>query len=142
MWKLIYQTYLEHRIGRIMYYYLVSFLVIFGGLYFYMLWEGSVGFAVVLSVFAGAKVPSASPAVTVVQAIGMILIVRYTFLGALDEIAKRPADKFSERLAVVEEKLNDLHALTFTGMLDAERRKKILTGIKAKRAANPKVVAR
>lgn len=125
-WKLIYQTFLEHRIGRIMYYYLVSLLFVLGGLYFYMLWQGTIGFALLLSVLAGAKLPPSSPAITVVQAIGMLLIIRYTMFGVLDEIAKRPNERFGERLTQLEEKVNDLHSLTFTGMMSAERKREVI----------------
>ena len=130
-WQMTYQTYLDKRIGKIMYYYLLSIFFVIGGLYFYMIWEGSVGFALLFSVWAGLKISTEVPAITIVQAIGMILIVRYSMFGVLDEIAKRPSDKFSERLAVVEEKISDLHKLTFTGMLDSDRKQKILADLKA-----------
>lgn len=142
IWKLIYQTYLEHRIGKIMYYYLVSFLFILGGLYFYLLWQGTIGFALLMSVIAGAKLPPDTPAITVVQAIGILLVLRYTMFGVLDEIAKRPNERFSERLTLLEEKINDLHSLTFTGMMSAERKRAVMKKLSDERQKSVKVVVK
>ena len=60
----------------------------------------------------------------------MILIVRYTFLGALDAIAKKSDDKMLERVSQIEDKVRDLHKLAFTGFLEASEIKKVKKKLK------------
>ena len=87
----------------------------------YIYYAGCVGFALLFSVWAGAKLQVATPPITIIQAFGMILIIRYTLLGGIDAVAKRTPDKMEERLTLIEDKLRDMHTLAFTGFLNSGR---------------------
>lgn len=109
-WKLIYATYKEGEIQKIMYYYLTGVLGVVVILYFYILWQGIFGFSILFGAFTGAQhgIP-----ITLVQAIGMVVIVRYSLLGGIDAVAQRTPANITERLAVIEDKLGELHFLAF-----------------------------
>lgn len=120
-WKQIYATYLDRKINKVMYYYLTLCVIVVAGVYYYLYWMGCVGFAVLFSVWAGAKLSTVQPPITVIQAIGMLLLVRYAILGGIDAVAKRTPDKIDERLTLIEDKLRDMHTLAFTGFLSSQR---------------------
>ena len=124
-WKQVYATYLDRKIGKVMYYYLVLCLVVVGATYYYLYWAGCVGFSVLFSVWAGAKLSTTQPPITIVEAIGMILLVRYAILGGIDAVAKRTPDKIEERLTLIEDKLRDMHMLAFSGFLSSQRVKEV-----------------
>jgi len=120
-WKQVYATFLDRKIGRVMYYYLVFCLVVIAGLYVYLLWMGAVGFSIMFSVWSGSRLVTDEPAINIVRAIGMILIIRYTLLSGIDAVAKRTPEKMEERLTLIEDKLRDMHTLAFTGFLNSGR---------------------
>jgi len=120
-WKQVYATYLEGGIHKVMYYYLTLVIIVVGGLYVYLYYSGCLGLAILFSSLAGAQPSGTQPPITIVQSIGIILIVRYTFLGALDMIAKKAPDQMLERLSQVEDKIRDLHQLAFTGFMEEKR---------------------
>lgn len=124
-WKQVYATYLEGKLHKVMYYYLTLVIIVIGGLYVYLYYQGCVGLAVIFSAISGVQPSGTAPPITIVQAIGIILIIRYTFLGGIDAVAKRVPDHITERLSVIEDKLNDMHELAFTGFLNAKRVKEI-----------------
>ena len=130
-WKQIHGTYIAGDIGKVMYYYLVTVLFVVGGLYFWIYYQGCVALAVIMSVFAGAQLSTAQPPITIVGAFGIVLIIRYTFLGALDVIAKKTPDKMLERLSQVEDKVRDLHQLAFTELMDEEQKQGIFAKVRA-----------
>lgn len=129
-WKQTYATYLEGKLNKVMYYYLTLCIGVVGVIYFWLYWNGVVGFALLFSVWAGAPLNTTQPPITIVQAIGMILIVRYTFLGGIDAVAKRTPDNIQERLTIIEDKLNDMHELAFTGFLNSRRVKEVKKELK------------
>jgi hypothetical protein len=130
-WKQIHGTYIAGDIGKVMYYYLTSVLFVIGGIYMYIYYEGCIALAVIMSVFAGAQLSTAQPPITIVGAFGIVLIIRYTFLGALDVIAKKTPDKMLERLSQVEDKVRDLHQLAFTELMDEEQKQGIFAKVRA-----------
>lgn len=134
-WKQIHGTYIAGDIGKIMYYYLVTVLFVVGGMYLWIYYEGCISLAVIMSVFAGAQLSTVQPPITVVGAFGIVLIIRYTFLGALDVIAKKTPDKMLERLAQVEDKVRDLHQLAFTELMDEEQKREIFAKVRADKKA-------
>jgi hypothetical protein len=134
-WKQVYATYLDKKINKIMYYYLVLCLLIVGGAYFYLYWRGCLGFSILFSVWAGAKLSTAQPPITIVEAIGMIIIIRYALLGGIDAVAKRTPDKMDERLTLIEDKLRDMHTLAFTGFLTSKRVREVRSQLAKESAA-------
>lgn len=137
-WKQIYATYLEGKINKVMYYYLTLCIGVVGAMFIYLYWSGCLGFSILLSVWAGAKLSTVQPPITIVQAIGMVLVVRFTLLGGIDAVAKRTPAKLEERLILIEDKLRDMHKLAFEGFLEAEKVKKIRKEIKNVKSNQPK----
>jgi hypothetical protein len=137
-WKQVYATYLDRKIGKVMYYYLTLCIIVIAGAYYYLYYMGCVGFAVLFSVWAGAKLSTVQPPITIVQAIGMILLVRYAILGGIDAVAKRTPDKMDERLTLIEDKLRDMHTLAFTGFLSSQRVREVKAQLKQETLARKK----
>lgn len=137
-WKQIYATYLDRKIGKVMYWYLTLCVIVVGGMYVYIYYAGTIGFAVLLSVWAGAKLSTTQPPITIVQAFGMILIVRFTLLGGIDAVAKRTPDKIEERLTLIEDKLRDMHTLAFSGFLSSQRVRVVKAQLKQETLARKK----
>jgi hypothetical protein len=137
-WKQIYATYLDRKIDKVMYWYLTLCVIVVAGMYVYIYYAGTLGFAILMSVWAGGKLSTTQPPITIVQAFGMILIVRYTLLGGIDAVAKRTPDKMDERLTLIEDKLRDMHTLAFTGFLSSQRVRAVKTQLKEEELARQK----
>ena len=75
-WKQVYATYLEGKLHKVMYYYLTLCIFVVGGLYLYLYYQGVIGLAILMSSLAGVQPTTTQPPITVVQSIGIILIVR------------------------------------------------------------------
>lgn len=116
-WKVTYTTYLEKHISKPMYYYLVGVLGVIAVLYFYLLYQGIIGFSILFGSITGAQkgIP-----IDAAQAIGMLILVRYSILGGIDAVAQRTPANITERLAVIEDKINQLHMLAFGESDDEE----------------------
>lgn len=110
LWRMIFASWKDGTIRTGMYYYLVGVIFVVGGLYIYLLWQGYVGFAVIFSTITGAQ---SGLAIDVVQAAGILIVVRYMILGGIDAIAKSKPAELSERLMLIEDKVNALHRLAF-----------------------------
>lgn len=114
-WKLIKAAYDDRQLWRGMYYYLTGVLVVVGGLYLYLLYAGYIGFAILFSHLAGTPVPVVSgvASINIVQAAGMLLVLRYMVLGSLDAMSKRTPENLDHRLREIESKIGELHKLAF-----------------------------
>ena len=113
-WKLVYGSYKEKEIKQIMYWYLTIVIGVIGALYVYLYYEGCVGLAIIFSHISG----SGSAPVSIVQAVGIILMMRYTFMSGVDALAKSKPVNWEARLKSVEDKLADLHQLAFSEIQD------------------------
>jgi len=109
-WRLVYATWKDKQIRTGMYYYLVGCIFVVGGLYFYLMWAGFVGFAIIFSALVG--VQKGIP-ITIVQGAGIIIVIRYMILGGVDAMAKRTPDDITQKLAILTDKVNALHRLAF-----------------------------
>jgi hypothetical protein len=109
-WKMVYQTYLSGDIRKIMYYYLTACIITLGGVYFYLIWQGYISFAVIFSSLVGVLPQTETPPITITGAVGIIFIIRYIIMGVFDNL--KPSN-IEERLHAVEDKVNDLHKLAF-----------------------------
>ena len=129
-WRQTYATWKEGKINSAMYYYLVGVLGVVVILYFYLLWQGIIGFSILFGAFTGAQygIP-----INTAQAIGMLILVRYSILGGIDAVAQRTPANITERLAIIEDKLNQLHRLAFEMDDDEEHDVKIVDKTKPKR---------
>ena len=109
-WKLIHASYLENEIQKPMYLYLSGVIAALVGLYFYVVWSGIVGLSILFGALTGSQI---GIPVTTIQAIGIVVIIRYSLLGGIDSVARRTPDNITERLKLIEDKLNSLHRLAF-----------------------------
>lgn len=130
-WKQTYMTWKEGKINSAMYYYLLGVLVVIAGLYFYLLWQGIVGFSILFGALTGAQygIP-----INAAQAIGMLILIRYSILGGIDAVAQRTPANITERLAVIEDKLNQLHRLAFEFDEEGEDDVKVIDKTKNKQS--------
>lgn len=110
MWKQVYLTHKEGKINTVMYWYLVFVLVVVGGLFMYLYWEGCIGIMILFNGLIG--VPTGM-SFNILKAIGLVLIIRYALLSGIDAAAKRTPANITERLTLIEDKVNSLHRLAF-----------------------------
>jgi hypothetical protein len=130
-WKLLRNSFVMGDIRKPMYYYLSLCLVVVGGLYMYLVWEGFFALAILFSRFAGITPPAGLPPISLVGSVGIVLIIRYSIFGAVDGLAKAPK-ALEERMALLEDKVNDLHRLAFGEVDDAEEKAKATSVIVGK----------
>jgi len=112
-WQQTHLTYLEGKLRKGMYWYLTACLVVIGCVYYFMIWEGFIGIAVLFSVFAGMKLPVGGVPIDVVKAAGIILIMRYVLMSGIDALAKKTPENVEFRLREIESKIGELHKLAF-----------------------------
>ena len=113
-YKLSRMTYLAGDLKKPFYYYLLFCICVIGGMYIYLYSYGVIGLAVLLSLMAGYQTPMTSPPITVLHSIGIVLIMRYTFMSGLDKLAQKTPENIELRLKNLEDKINELHKLAFS----------------------------
>lgn len=110
-WKQIYLTYKEGKINVVLYYYLVAVLFVVGGLFMYLFFEGAIGVMILLNTVIGRDMSGMQ--FNILKAIGVVMIIRYSLLSGIDAVAKRTPANITERLTLIEDRLNALHRLAF-----------------------------
>jgi hypothetical protein len=111
-WKMVYQTYLAGDLKKPIYYYLTACIVVVGGMYIYIYYSGFIALAIILSALVGVYPPDGIPPISILGAVGIVFILRYGLMGAVDNLAKKPA-QFEERIVTIGDKVNELHKLAF-----------------------------
>lgn len=115
-WKAVNETYKSNQLagGKVMFWYLTLCVVAIGGLYMWIYYSGCLGFAILFSAWAGAP-PIVNgggvPVITIIQAIGMILVLKYALLTGTG--GKKDDGKTDGRLREIESKIGELHKLAF-----------------------------
>jgi len=127
-WQMVRATYVEKEINKVMYWYLTICIVVVGGLYMYLYYQGCIAFSIIFSSVIGADTGGAT--ISIVQAIGIILILKYVLFGGVEALIKAKPVKLEERLNAIESKVGELHRLAFEEIeeeesgMDAKRKRK------------------
>jgi len=111
-WQLVNQAYLDKSLagGKLMFWYLTACIVVIGGVYMYLYWQGAVGLAVLFSSLAGVRPPVNGIPINIIHAIGIVLILRYVLFSGL---SKKAPQNLENRLREIESKTGELHKLAF-----------------------------
>jgi hypothetical protein len=108
-WKLIKQAEISGDIKRGMYFYLSGCLVIVGGLYLWLLWSGFTGITAIFNVWLLGR--KSDIPFTVINGAGIIMLIRYSIMGAIDGLKQKPPANLESRLKGVEKKMDRLYKM-------------------------------
>jgi len=109
-WKQLYLTHKEGKLSAVMYYYLVCCLFIMAGLFMYLYWEGTIGIMILMNTITGNPM---NIEFNILKSIGVVLIIRYALLSGIDAVARRTPDNITDKLTLLNDKVNALHRLAF-----------------------------
>jgi hypothetical protein len=108
-WKLVKQSEISGDIRYGMYLYLSGCIVIVGILYLWLLWAGFVGVTAIFNVWLLGR--QSDIPFTIINGTGIIILVRYSIMGAIDGLKQKPPVNLENRLKAVEQKMDRLYKM-------------------------------
>ena len=108
-WKLTRQAWISGDIKKGMYWYLTGCIFVVGGLYLWLLWAGFVGVTVIFNVWLLGR--TSDIPFNILNGTGIILLIRYSIMGAIDGLKQKPPANLESRLKGVEKKMDRLYKM-------------------------------
>jgi hypothetical protein len=108
-WKATKQAYVSGDIKKVMYYYLTFCIIVVYGVYLYIYYRGFVGMTAIVNIWFLNR-PSDIP-FTLLDAVGIVFILRYGFMNAIDGLKQKPPQNLENRLKAVEGKMDRLYKM-------------------------------
>jgi hypothetical protein len=92
-----------------MYWYLSGCIVVVGLVYAWVLWSGFVDITAIFNVWLLGR--QSDIPFTVIHGAGIILLIRYSIMGAIDGLKQKPPVNLESRLKGVEKKMDRLYKM-------------------------------
>lgn len=118
-WKLVKQAYISKDIKKGMYYYLTACIFIVGGVYIWLIWAGVTGLTAIFNVWLLGR--ASDIPFTVTSCAGIVLLIRYSIMGAIDGLKQKPPANLENRLKGVETKMDRLYKMAVEPDFDPKK---------------------
>lgn len=108
-WKAVKVTYISGDINKAMYYYLTGVIIVVYGLLMYLFWQGFVGVTIIANQWFLNRISEVP--FTITNAIGIILLIRYSIFGAVETLKKKAPENLEQRLKAIEDKMHVIYKM-------------------------------